>query len=214
MSLGQRIRARREEIGLSQSELARRAGVSQPVINVLERGGATTSRYLATIARALAVDVADLDPRFASAAAASPTVSIEIVGLVGAGAGVDWEDDERGNLSPARAPRFDHALAFRVVGESMLPRFRPGEVLLFSREPQTLDRLADQVAMVQLVDGRRMIKIIRRSGQADRWTLESHNAEPMTGQEVLAAWRYLGSFVETAGKEPPALARPSSPRRR
>lgn len=36
--LGKRVRERREELGLTQSELARRAKISQPVINDIESG--------------------------------------------------------------------------------------------------------------------------------------------------------------------------------
>ena len=38
MSIGQRIRERREELGLSQAELARRLGVSQSTVGNYEAG--------------------------------------------------------------------------------------------------------------------------------------------------------------------------------
>lgn len=53
MSLGERIRARAKELGISQSELARRADVPQSTINTLINGDARWSPHLLKIARAL-----------------------------------------------------------------------------------------------------------------------------------------------------------------
>ncbi|WP_067974591.1 helix-turn-helix domain-containing protein [Nocardiopsis trehalosi] len=52
------IRTRRLELGLSQSQLARRAGMSQPVISRLEEGGGVpTLRVLDRLAAALDADL-------------------------------------------------------------------------------------------------------------------------------------------------------------
>jgi ribosome-binding protein aMBF1 (putative translation factor) len=52
------IRTRRLELGLSQSQLARRAGMSQPVISRLEEGGSVpTLRVLDRLAAALDADL-------------------------------------------------------------------------------------------------------------------------------------------------------------
>ena len=55
MALGIRLRRRREELGLSQRELARRAHVPQPAISDIERGVQedVTSAVLKRLARAL-----------------------------------------------------------------------------------------------------------------------------------------------------------------
>ena len=54
--VGQRIRAAREEVGLTQLQLADRMGVSQPVIAALEGGrGNPTIGQLAAVADALRV---------------------------------------------------------------------------------------------------------------------------------------------------------------
>lgn len=52
--VGDRIRKRMAELGLSQSELARRVGVRQPTISRLLLGEAAGSRHLHVIARELA----------------------------------------------------------------------------------------------------------------------------------------------------------------
>jgi transcriptional regulator with XRE-family HTH domain len=65
MGIPENIKALREAAGLSQTQLAKLARVSQQLISQLERGENTTTKYLPQIARALGKTVADLDPSFA-----------------------------------------------------------------------------------------------------------------------------------------------------
>ena len=62
MSIGDKVRATRKAAGISQEEVARRAGVSLNVINRLERGVILDPHYstLRGIASALGVPVEDL----------------------------------------------------------------------------------------------------------------------------------------------------------
>ncbi|MCW5699439.1 MAG: helix-turn-helix transcriptional regulator [Rhodospirillales bacterium] len=53
--LGQRIHGRRNELGWSQAELAKRAGVSQGTIAQLETAAITRTKHLVEIAHALGV---------------------------------------------------------------------------------------------------------------------------------------------------------------
>jgi transcriptional regulator with XRE-family HTH domain len=63
-NLAERIRALREQAGLSQSQLASLSKVSQPTIHALEKGEQLSSRKLPQIARALGVTPADLSPDY------------------------------------------------------------------------------------------------------------------------------------------------------
>ena len=58
--LADRLRTAREAAGLSQTELARRAGVSQQTIDKIERGLSQRSRYIVEIAAELKVSAAYL----------------------------------------------------------------------------------------------------------------------------------------------------------
>lgn len=59
---GAEVTRRREALGKSQADLAREAGVSQPVINEIEKGKQQTTKKLPAIARALGCSPRDLDP--------------------------------------------------------------------------------------------------------------------------------------------------------
>lgn len=56
MSTGERVKLARKECGISQSELGRRTGLTQPTISDLERGRNASSTELIAIAAALGVN--------------------------------------------------------------------------------------------------------------------------------------------------------------
>ena len=62
MALGDRIRQRRADTGLSAAELARRAAISKGYLSVIERGGSVrpSADVLARLATALGTTIADL----------------------------------------------------------------------------------------------------------------------------------------------------------
>ena len=60
MSIGPRIEERLRDLGMSQAELARRAGVPQTTINGLIRGNSRTTPHLIRIAQALSATPAYL----------------------------------------------------------------------------------------------------------------------------------------------------------
>lgn len=66
--LGQMVYQRRRDLGLSQTELARRADMTQPQLSRLEGGGVTpTIPLLERLAEALEVDlVIEFEPRAAA----------------------------------------------------------------------------------------------------------------------------------------------------
>lgn len=64
MGLGERIKALRERRGWSQAALARAAGITQATIAKLESDPRRTTTKLAEIAKALEVDVGELDARY------------------------------------------------------------------------------------------------------------------------------------------------------
>ena len=64
MLLGDEIKRRREEIGLSQADFARAVGLSQASLSRIERGQQRQSLQVGAIATKLGCTVFDLDPEF------------------------------------------------------------------------------------------------------------------------------------------------------
>ena len=64
MNIGLKIKELRTKRGLSQPELAKRAGVSQQLISNLENGGSETTKKLPQIARALGAAPEEIDARY------------------------------------------------------------------------------------------------------------------------------------------------------
>ena len=132
---------------------------------------------------------------------------IPVCGLVGAGAVVEKIDDPSSWTTPPTVafPIGRHVGALLVVGDSMEPRFLPGEFLLYDSRSVLPSELVDQFAIVQTLDARRLIKIIRQRGGGDNWLLESINGRPeITG--LLGAWRFLGVLAKP-GQEIPSRTR-------
>ena len=84
-----------------------------------------------------------------------------------------------------------------VDGESMMPRFRHGEHLIFGRRYDDPTPLVGQEVMARLADGRKMVKILRRGAAPGLWTLESINTrfKPIEDVELLWALPFMGLRV-------------------
>jgi phage repressor protein C with HTH and peptisase S24 domain len=65
-------------------------------------------------------------------------------------------------------------LAARVVGSSMMPRFRDGEYLIFG-PPTDPAQLVGQDIMAQIRNGPTAVKILRRGPSPGTWTLDNYN---------------------------------------
>jgi phage repressor protein C with HTH and peptisase S24 domain len=123
---------------------------------------------------------------------------IPVHGLVGAGASVEMIGDSAAIDPPdeVELPSDGSLAALQVRGESQWPRFLDGEYILFDRMPVDPASQTGRYAIVQTIDGRRLIKTLRRSreGGDNRWRLESHNAPPEDPVELMGCWRYLGTL--------------------
>lgn len=80
------------------------------------------------------------------------------------------KSDVEDRISRPYDVRDPRAYAVRVRGDSMVPRYRPGEVLVVS--PNTAVEDGDEV-YVALLSGERLLKVARRSPGG--WILESEN---------------------------------------
>lgn len=68
--------------------------------------------------------------------------------------------------------------AFEVEGISMPPA-RPGWTIIFRKRPLPLSELVGFPCLIELEDGRRLFKVLRKGYAPDRWNLESWDGSPL-----------------------------------
>jgi SOS-response transcriptional repressor LexA len=182
-------RSRRYETGVGA---ARAMGVPDATYLQHESGTRGISRAAPRYARFFNVSLDWLMRGKGAMDGSQPAVQVK--GRVGAGDSVSWADDQAeidagGWVS---LPRESETLALVVQGDSMRPRFYPGEVILYERQASAPSQLLGQYAVVQLDDGRNLLKVIRPAPGDDRFRLESHNADPIESVRVQFAWKLVG----------------------
>lgn len=193
-----RLKRAREEAGLSQTALARRAGVSQQAIGEIERGAVRSSKSIYKIAAALNVSPSVLDPDIP--VTIEGVRLVQIVGYVGAGAEVLTIDDHEkgGGLEEVPAPpgaTSASIVALRVRGTSMLPVYKNGDTIFYDKkEDSDFSSLIGRDCIVHLEDGRTFLKELRRSN-GDLY-LYSHNADPIINPQIV--WAARVRWVEKA----------------
>ncbi len=113
-----------------------------------------------------------------------------IIGRIGAGAIVEMEDGETGwpteGIPAEIAGSCD---LFEVLGDSMLPLFRDGDILAIERRRIHPRWLLGRLGFVQLDTGERLIKEVARGSEPELFTLLSLNASPMPDVKIIAAGR-------------------------
>jgi transcriptional regulator with XRE-family HTH domain len=185
-----RIREIRERMGISQAELARRIGETwdHHKVSRIESGKTGLDvRELEPIAAALGVSPAEI--------LTSATRSLaRIIGYVGAGAEVfpieelpRWEGDYEVECPHELNP--DDTEALIVEGDSMLPIEPRSTVFVTRSRPLTADDMLGKLCVVELADGRRLVKQVRRGYQRGRFNLISTNAAPIEDVEIERAAR-------------------------
>lgn len=127
----------------------------------------------------------------------APTLKnvVGIKGRIGAGAEilVDAEQIPHEGLSEIEVPFPvpDGAVALEVEGNSMYPRYDPGDVIICTEYNVPADEISGQEAAVMTEDGRRFLKRVLPVG-GDRFDLESHNAPMIRGVRLTWAGKVIG----------------------
>jgi phage repressor protein C with HTH and peptisase S24 domain len=157
-----------ERCGLSASGLAKRAGLDPTTFNKSKRitpDGRERWPSTESVAKALAATNVSIDSfvgLIAGAGAASR--SVPLLGFAQAGAGGFFDDSGfpvgRG-WDDIGLPHFndEHAYALRITGDSMLPAYRDGDIIVVSPAAQV--RRGDRV-VVKTRDGEVMAKELKR----------------------------------------------------
>ena len=118
----------------------------------------------------------------------TPGNTVQVVGRIGAGAEIlpEFEQIPPEGLYEIEVPFpiSNDAIAFHVEGDSMWPRYDPGDVIICWRQGTNVDEVVGWEAAVRTTDGKRYLKRIQRGGSSGTFDLESHNAAPIRGVRI------------------------------
>jgi len=166
--------------GFSRRSLSTAAGLSQTAVrDVLERTENPGIGTLYKIAVALEIPVEDI----------TGAEQVPLMGEVGAGGliacfadGADVKYVPRPPLAPGPL------IAFIVKGDSMLPKYDPGDIIYIRRDPErVLSSYLGKYCAVHLKDNGTYLKVLTLGSQPGRFTLRSINALAMEDVEVIWA---------------------------
>ena len=118
----------------------------------------------------------------------TPGNIVQVAGRIGAGAEIlpEFEQIPPEGLYEIEVPFpiANDAIAFQVEGDSMWPRYDPGDVIICWRQGTNVDEVVGWEAAVRTTDGKRYLKRIQRGGSSGTFDLESHNAAPIRGVRI------------------------------
>jgi phage repressor protein C with HTH and peptisase S24 domain len=149
-----------------------------------DRGGITTQTLMA-LAPVLKTTAAWLLEGVGDPASGN---LVRVAGRIGAGAEIQPEFEQ---ISPETwyeievpFPVSTDAVAFQVEGDSMWPRYDPGDVIICWRQGTDAEEVIGWEAAVRTADGKRYLKRILRGAASGTFDLESHNAAPIRGVRI------------------------------
>ena len=115
--------------------------------------------------------------------------AVPIVGRVGAGAVIepDYEQVPPEGLGDIALPFpiMEETVAFEIVGDSMLPKYESGDVIVVYKDQRhPLSSFYGEEAVVRLKTGERYLKTIERGKTPSVVNLNSFNAKPIVGVKL------------------------------
>lgn len=173
------IREALEATGLKQAEFAKKVGVGQGTVSKwlsndqspVKRQWDAVEAFLATM---------DSTRHLVQTPRAN---TVAVRGLIGAGSQIQPDEEQ---VPPeglyeiaAPFPIPEGALAFRIEGDSMWPRYDPGDVVICWEAGTEIDQVIGWEAAVRTSDGHRYLKRLLRGSGRGLFDLESHNAPPI-----------------------------------
>ncbi|QIE96421.1 helix-turn-helix domain-containing protein [Pantoea stewartii] len=169
-TIAKRVQSKRSELGLTQAELAERAGTSQQAIEQLENGKTKRPRYLPELARALGCEIDWLITGTKSGTNVSPAElgnkRIPILSYVQAGL---WTESQEyrsydGGMSYLLVDDdvSDNAFALIIEGDSMAPKFNAGDKIIV--DPEVYPVPGDFVVALDGVKNQTVFKKFRPTG--------------------------------------------------
>src|SRR6202165_1144168 len=169
-------------------------------IRMIERGLAKPGKTKGGLAiamgvRAGAVSEILADTRLIKASEIQPIIdylelnTVPIMGRVGAGAVIEPEHEQvppqgLGEIE-LPFPIAEETIAFEVAGDSMLPKYENGDIIVvFKEQRHPVSSFYGEEAAVRLKTGERYLKTMERGKSATLVNLTSFNAKPISGVKL------------------------------
>jgi repressor LexA len=169
-------------------------------VKIIERGLKRTGKSKGGLAIAMGVRAGAVSEilsgiRLIKASELEPIVEylelnmVPIMGRVGAGAVIEPEHEQ----VPAEGlgdvelpfPLAEETIAFEVSGDSMLPKYENGDIIVVFREQRhPVSSFYGEEAVVRLKTGERYLKTIERGKSPSQVNLTSFNAKPINGVKL------------------------------
>lgn len=179
--MGNRLKELRKAKGWKQHEAAEALGMSRGHYIKLERSERRLNEeHLKKIAEVFDVTEAE---------ALGESAAVPIIGLVGAGPGgsISYQAAELGEvIVPTGVPTNSRAVALEVRGDSMHGQAEDGWFVLYDSRREPPDDLVGRLCVVEIEDGRTLVKWLRRGHLPGRFNLESTNAPTM--RDIAVQW--------------------------
>lgn len=183
----ERIQIRQDELGRPDPELAKRMGTTSTTVwRLKKRYQGLSMRWVRSFAAALDWSVNQLVDEGNGAEG----VTVPVVGYVGAAARV-FNYDDRGDIGRVEPPEgAEHTVSVIVEGDSMVPRYWPGQHLFFRPTQGVAEDCIGRPCICQVVEGPTLVKILQR-GDGGLYRLVSVNRPEVEDAALLWAARVL-----------------------
>jgi repressor LexA len=169
-------------------------------VKMIERGLAKPGKTKGGLAAAMGVRpgaVSEIlsEARLIKASELQPIIdylelnAVPIMGRVGAGATITPEHEQMPPEGLGEVelpfPIAEETVAFEVVGDSMLPKYENGDIIVVYRDQRhPLSSFYGEEAAVRLKSGERYLKTIERGKTGHVVNLTSFNAKPIAGVKL------------------------------
>jgi hypothetical protein len=124
--------------------------------------------------------------------ASTNSKSIPIIGTIsGAGAVTYFDATTKREFADAVSSSATSLVALRVEGEGLAPTYRHGDILYYDDHGKLENLAINKEAIVELLDGQKFLRILKRSPMESRFHLEATNSPTTEFVSLKSASRIL-----------------------